>query len=667
MLLNSPMKKARIIVLHSHAAPVTRALGRLGVVQITRTEQETGQAVDISQVEEDTDRWRQLSSRVEKLMKRLNLEPPEDLPKSELLDLSLQEAEETVDGIEEAAREPLAEAEAVNEELQRNREQLRSVAPLRGLDIPIERLTESEFVHATTGALPARQVRGMRQKLPEEALLTVLNGDEGGGDGGAMRRVLILVPRKKRFALRTALDEFDFAERDFPADLRGAPAQLYARAQQEQEQLENRRRKAQEDLTEIARTYRDRLIRIYLRTQLELNVRNTESCFGTTRNTVAITGWVPSERVSEVRETVKQATGGQAVIEVRDPTPEEIDEGEVPTCTHHWSALQPFARLVSGYGSADYREIEPTLLFALSFLLMFGFIFGDLGHGLCLLLGGLGAWAWGARRVTMDLGYVIAAAGASSALFGAFFQGTMFGWSLADLGFHWTLAFEPVRLHGPGSGGQSHVIRYLLISIGLGVALISLGMILNVINRLRTGDYAGAACRPFGLVGLLFYWGALAVAARGFLSGFGSLRLWFILLALAAPLLLLLAGSPLQHLLVKGREGLRNTSFTGLVEGLESVMTLFANTLSFLRVAAFALSHAGLSFTIFVLMHLVSGLPAGTFLEVCVFVLGTALVIGLEGLIVAIQIFRLEYYEFFTKFFSAEGREFRPFRLVRGS
>ena len=666
MLLNSPMKKARIIVLHSHAAPVTRALGQLGAVQVTRTEKETDREVDISQVEEDTERWRELFSRVQTLMERLNIEPPEEPPTSELLDLSLPEAEQTVRNLEEAAREPLAEAKAANEELQRNQERIRSLAPFRGLDVPIERLTETDFVHATTGTLPAWQVRGMREELPSEALMTPLSGGRGGEDEKGMRCVLILVPRKKRFALRTTLDKFDFVERNVPTDLKGAPAQLYARAQQKQEQLEHRRRKAEEDLKEIAQEYKDRLIRIYMRTQVELNVRKTETNFATTRNTVAITGWVPSEQVSEVRNTVERVTGGQALIEVRDPTPEEIHEGEVPTYTHHWSGLQPFARLVSGYGSADYREIEPTILFTISFLLMFGLIFGDLGHGLCLLVAGLAAWTWGARQISRDLGYVIAAAGTSSALFGAFCQGTMFGWSLAEMGFRWTLRFEPVRLHGAGSGAGGHVIRYLLISVGLGIALISLGMILNVINRLRTGDYAGAACRPFGLVGLLFYWSALAVAARGLLSGFGSLQPWFVLPALVVPLLLLLAASPLRHLLVKGTKGLSSSGLTGLVEGLESVMTLFANTLSFLRVAAFALSHAGLSFTILVLMDLVRGLTAGTFLEACVFVLGTALVIGLEGLIVGIQIFRLEYYEFFTKFFRAGGREFRPFRLLQG-
>jgi V/A-type H+-transporting ATPase subunit I len=103
--------------------------------------------------------------------------------------------------------------------------------------------------------------------------------------------------------------------------------------------------------------------------------------------------------------------------------------------------------------------------------------------------------------------------------------------------------------------------------------------------------------------------------------------------------------------------------FEGLLGVMETVMTYLANTFSFLRVAAFALSHVALSFTIFKLQDLVELLPGGLLWSALVFLFGTALVIGLEGLVVGVQIFRLEYYEFFTKFFSGEGRGFRPFRL----
>lgn len=102
--------------------------------------------------------------------------------------------------------------------------------------------------------------------------------------------------------------------------------------------------------------------------------------------------------------------------------------------------------------------------------------------------------------------------------------------------------------------------------------------------------------------------------------------------------------------------------FHGLIEGMETVMVYLANTFSFLRVAAFALSHAALCFTIFVLIGLVNALPGGIIWSAIVFAIGTAVLIALEGLIVTIQILRLEYYEFFTKFFHGQGVRYDPFR-----
>ncbi len=95
----------------------------------------------------------------------------------------------------------------------------------------------------------------------------------------------------------------------------------------------------------------------------------------------------------------------------------------------------------------------------------------------------------------------------------------------------------------------------------------------------------------------------------------------------------------------------------------EALITYLANTVSFARVGAFALSHAGLMIAVFSLEAIVRGLPGGSFWAVITLILGNALVIALEGLIVFVQCLRLEYYEFFSKFFEGTGRPYRPFRI----
>jgi V/A-type H+-transporting ATPase subunit I len=100
------------------------------------------------------------------------------------------------------------------------------------------------------------------------------------------------------------------------------------------------------------------------------------------------------------------------------------------------------------------------------------------------------------------------------------------------------------------------------------------------------------------------------------------------------------------------------------VEILETISTFFSNTISFVRVGAFALSHAVLSYVVFYFTEtlVVSG-PVGTFPAVILMIFGNSLIIALEGLIVAIQVVRLQYYEFFSKFFFENGVIFSPFRI----
>jgi V/A-type H+-transporting ATPase subunit I len=189
-----------------------------------------------------------------------------------------------------------------------------------------------------------------------------------------------------------------------------------------------------------------------------------------------------------------------------------------------------------------------------------------------------------------------------------------------------------------------------------------------MINRLRKGDVTGAILNRFGLVGGAFYWIVVSLVMAGMFLDVSRVTLQVGGVIACLPLLVLFFGQPLRDLFIDREEGHEEESgspwIDGFLEMWEALLTYVTNTLSFLRVAAFALIHAALSYSVYVLMELVGQLPAGLVWKSLVFVIGTVLIIGLEGLVVGIQIFRLEYYEFFTKFFRASGRKFSPFRLT---
>jgi V/A-type H+-transporting ATPase subunit I len=212
--------------------------------------------------------------------------------------------------------------------------------------------------------------------------------------------------------------------------------------------------------------------------------------------------------------------------------------------------------------------------------------------------------------------------------------------------------------------GFQRIILFFGVTIGIGVVINSVGLIINMINKVRRRDWEAALLSKTGAAGALFFWYCLFIAVRVLRGGRpGGLDFLFLALPLAGlffrePLLRLARG----HRPVL-KEGLFGFVMEGIAEVLESAIYYVSNSVSYLRVAAFALAHTVLSSIIVLLAGMVGSPPAGPVLSVVVFVVGNSLIIVLEGLIVTIQVVRLQYYEFFSKFFTESGEEFAPFIL----
>ena len=136
---------------------------------------------------------------------------------------------------------------------------------------------------------------------------------------------------------------------------------------------------------------------------------------------------------------------------------------------------------------------------------------------------------------------------------------------------------------------------------------------------------------------------------------------------LALPLLAIFFREPIVHLVTGHRPILKNGFLAflmeGIVEMLESLTYYVSNSVSFLRVAAFSMAHTVLSVIVFKLGDMVAASPGGAVFQVLIIVIGNLIIIVLEGLIVTIQVVRLQYYEFFSKFFTETGEAFKPFTL----
>lgn len=360
-----------------------------------------------------------------------------------------------------------------------------------------------------------------------------------------------------------------------------------------------------------------------------------------------IVGFVPQREQRRFTERLGRIEG----IAVT-PMPDDADSRFTPPTKlrNNWFS-RPFEMFVQMYGTPSQKDVDPTSFVAITYTLLFGAMFGDVGQGLLIALLGFIAWRW--RR--MALGPVLERVGVSSALFGLLY-GSVFGFEeLLDPLYHAVgLPGKPVHVM------DSLTINQILVAaVVAGVAIIVLAIGINIVAGLRQRDWDRAFFGQNSLAGLVFYCTLLGGVGLQLL-GVNFLTAPVILLGIVLPLLVIFLKEPLAKL----SRGLRQIGPEDGVGGYiaESFFELFevalgfaTNTMSFLRVGGFVLSHAGMMMVVFTLSEMVSA-AAGPL----VIVFGNLFVVALEGLIVGIQVLRLEFYEMFSRFYDGSGIPFEP-------
>jgi V/A-type H+-transporting ATPase subunit I len=329
--------------------------------------------------------------------------------------------------------------------------------------------------------------------------------------------------------------------------------------------------------------------------------------------------------------------------------------------------------MVFSYSVPLYGTIDPTPFVAVMFVILFAIMFGDFGQGFVGLAIGLlirSGWIKSFESYRKkNFGTVFMIAGAASMLSGLLY-GSFFANEEVLVPFSRWLTGElfgrPMD-HIVSLAGFQKIILFFGVTIGVGVVINSAGLVINLVNMIGRRRWEEAFLTKTGLAGALFFWYLIFVAIRVVLGGRFS---GFDLAALAVPLLALFFREPIIRLAEKKnpvlKDGLFSFIMEGIVEILESGIYYISNSVSFLRVAAFALAHAVLSTIVFLLADMVSGAAGGIVFRIFIILLGNSIIIVLEGLIVTIQVVRLQYYEFFSKFFTESGEEFRPFTLRSG-
>ncbi len=651
-----PMVHLRVQAPNRDAVAVTRCIAAEGLLHLVdlahgRT------AADASPpgTQELLAAFRDLARRIGRLAERCGValaEPEGKLPPAEALDFERERLllEEDLAPLESSFEAQWQARAAAQDRRVRAAAAASRLERLDHCGVDLGRAAHAKMLALRFGLVPVDEMGTLATLLsPSPFALIPLEADEE----------TVLVAAAVTAADRGRLDEAArlVSLTSFPVPDAAAERDPGRMRSQEREAREEEQR-LEEALAQEGAVAGPRLVELSRRAQVGLLLLGAQTFFAAAGRFVVISGWVPEESGEKMRRALASRCDGRVVVEIERPEDlPEVAAGalKVPILHRNPVLLRPFQKLVDLYGTTSYGEIEPTAFFAVSFLLMFGLMFGDVGHGLVLFLAGYSLFRWIPRY--LDYGILLMEAGSASTVFG-FLYGSFFGIEGA-LPVLW---MEPMHdLH-----------RFLAVAIGLGVVLISGGLILNVINTWRAGERGAALFGPRGLLPAFGYWVLAALGLRALLARESGLPAWCVAVLFAVPVLLLLFQRPIVAFLEKGRPARRRGTGDGprwlaaleaSVELVDSVISFFANTISFLRVAAFALVHAGAFLALFALADTLDRMRGGGALSVALLVAGNAVIILLEGLTVSVQVLRLEYYEFFGKFFRGGGEPYRPLML----
>ncbi len=357
-------------------------------------------------------------------------------------------------------------------------------------------------------------------------------------------------------------------------------------------------------------------------------------------------GWIPLRQVAELEKILKEVYGASYFLHIYSKKEMRPWRGRVPVLLKNRGTFRPFETLVTVMGFPASGEVDPTPLAALAYVIMFGVMFGDLGQGLVLSLTGGLIWFFlrGEKSPARDIGAIMIFCGFSAAFFGL-----VYGSVFSNEHLLTPLLFNPMNNMGTLFFG----------AIGMGAVLIATGMIFGIINRILAGDILDAVFHFRGFAGLLLY-GVFIFTGANLIFNMGlSVEVPAVFAALSVFMVIL---RPLMFKIIPGHEnplehGLFAWFVELIVEMIETASSFLGNTISFIRAGAFALSHAGLSIAVYTLGDIVGGGISW----IAVIVVGNIFIILLEGLVCSIQAMRLEYYEFFSRFYSGKGTPYIPF------
>lgn len=524
------------------------------------------------------------------------------------------------------------------------REVLRLVEPFRSIDFSIHNVTQYRFIKFRFGRVPVDYYHKLEKYVYEDLDVVFLEGSRDAShvygayfsaEGNIEQTDAIL--KSLHFERLRLPDEYD-----------GTTREVCKKLTEEIDRLNQEILSTDEKIREAFRENGAKLLAVRRRLQelsSNFDVRKLAALVENKRGDhFILCGWMPEDQAALFMDEIKKDPDVFVIVEDNH----EEYFSEPPTKLKNPKFFKPFEMFIRMYGLPAHNELDPTIFVALTYTFIFGAMFGDVGQGLCLFIGG--ALLYKLKKI--NLAGIISIAGIFSTFFGFMF-GSVFGFEdiieatwIRPISHMTTLPFI----------GKLNTVFIVAIAFGMGIILLS--MIFHIINAKKAHD-TEALLDQNGISGLVFY-GAVVLTVVLFMTGNPLPGTIVLVVMFGIPLLLMMFKEPITNKLEKrlehSEEGKVMFVVQAVFEMFETLLSYFSNTLSFVRIGAFAVSHAAMMEVVLMLAGAETGNP-----NWAIVVGGNIFVCAMEGLIVGIQVLRLEYYEMFSRFYKGTGREFKPY------
>ena len=660
MFFPKEMTEIELIVPSKDLLAVTKVLSGYGVFHQTDSSYPGVASGSANTWQEQAALYATLERRIQLVMQALGVD--EGQPPSSDFEamVEVEKIRPLVEQLEEEVKKISDELTDQRKRLEQLESTLHQLEPVEDIDLDISSLRDSRYMFSVLGLIPSANVDRLQTSLARVPhVFLILRSDPG-------KPVVWLAGTKanadvlERAARSAYLDPLSL-----PNDYQGTPANIITSIRNTIESTQRRIDELKATLARLADERRQQLRDLLWQAHTSRVLADAIVRFGQLRHTYVITGWVPVDKLEVLTQRLKQASK-EVLIETL-PTSRSGQNQNVPVALTNNRFLRPFQMLVNTYARPRYGEIDPTILIAFTFPILFGAMFGDIGQGLVLALLG---WLMSSGRILKSmssLGGLIAICGVSATLFG-FLYGSVFGFEGHLVEEYLGFKLEPLWI-----SPIHEILPILIVAIDAGIILLTLGFLLSIFNLWRSRDWPHLVFGHNGIVGFVLYWSLLGLLG----SSLGESPI--------SPKLAVAAGSSLPSVvftglaIISGVAIMLSEVFRNLMEGhrplieggigtyaiqapmelFETVISFLSNTLSYVRVGAFAVAHGGLSLAIFSLAGTQPDL--GFWITILI---GNIFIVGFEGLIVGIQTMRLHYYEFLGKFFTGGGMRFEPLALT---